>query len=375
MPDMQTDDERFMRMALELAQLGRGSVEPNPMVGAILVRDGQELGRGWHREFGGPHAEVEALAATREAGHDPRGATIYVTLEPCCHQGKTPPCTEALIEAGVARVVVAMTDPDARVSGQGLKQLQDAGVEVTEGVHEADARRLLAPYIKLRSRRRPWVICKWAQTTDGHIALPEGAGRWISGEAARAYVHELRSLCEGILVGIATVVADDPLLTNRSGRGGQPVRVVLDSRLQIPQHCRLMQTTRTAPLLVATTRSGAAANPQGVEELRGAGAEVLELPGGKSGVDLEALLEELGRREWTRLLVEGGARVLESFIYSGMADELLAFVAPRKLKVPAAGKGNLPRFDIERVRSDLSLETARPLPLGDDTLLRFLLTQ
>jgi diaminohydroxyphosphoribosylaminopyrimidine deaminase/5-amino-6-(5-phosphoribosylamino)uracil reductase len=247
-------DESFMRRALDLARKGLGEVEPNPMVGAIIVRDGRILGEGWHQKFGGPHAEVEALSAAKTAGRDVRGATMYVTLEPCSHHGKTPPCTSAVLAAGIGRVVVAMEDPDEHVRGRGLAQLREAGVEVKCGLCEAEARELLAAYIKLRTRRRPWVICKWAQTADGYLALPAGEGRWISGEQSRQKVHELRACCDGICVGSGTVLADDPLLTNRSGRGRQPVRVVLDARLRTPSDSRLIATaSAVSPVLLVTT--------------------------------------------------------------------------------------------------------------------------
>ncbi len=356
---MQNRDEHFMRAALECAAFGLGVVEPNPMVGAVIVRDGREIARGWHRAFGDPHAERDALAAA--AGADVTGATMYVTLEPCCHTGKTPPCTDAILEAGIARVVVAMEDPDENVSGRGIAILRKAGVEVTVGVCEAEARELLAAYVKLRTQGRPWVICKWAQTADGYLALPARQGRWISGQASRDRVHEIRSWCDGILVGAGTVLADDPLLTNRSGMRKQPVRVVLDSKLRTPSDCQLVRTAGEFPVLVVTT---AAAPSDRAGELRDAGVEVLELPSRDEGVDLDALLDELGRRRWTYLLVEGGTTVLESFTSTGLADELLVFVAP--IEVGDEGEG-LPRFDI----AELDVEPAEETVLGDDVLRRY----
>ena len=360
---MQNRDEQFMRTALEYAVQGRGAVEPNPMVGAIIVRDGEEIARGWHRAFGGPHAEREALAAAAASGADVTGATMVVTLEPCCHTGKTPPCTDAILEAGIARVVVAMADPDENVSGRGIAVLRDAGVEVTVGVCEAEARELLAAYVKLRTQGRPWVICKWAQTADGYLALPPRKGRWISGQASRTRVHEIRSWCDGILVGAGTVLADDPLLTNRSGAGKQPVRVVLDSHLRTPPDSNLVRTAGESPVLVVTS---AAAPSDRADELRTAGVEVIELPSRDEGVDLDALLDELGRRRWTYLLVEGGTTVLESFTSTGLADELLVFVSPIEGGEDAMG---LPRFDI----ADLDVECTEEIVLGDDLLRRCVL--
>jgi len=363
---MADPDAHFMNVALDCAAAGRGAVEPNPMVGAVIVRDGVELGRGWHERFGGLHAERNALAA---AGDDLRGATMYVTLEPCCHQGKTPPCTGAILAAGIARVVVAMTDPDENVAGRGIEILRGAGVQVDVGVCGERAAELLGAYCKLRTRGRPWVMCKWAQTSDGYLALPPGSGRWVSGDESRARVHEIRSWCDGILVGIGTVLADDPLLTDRSeipNRGRQLTRVVLDSHLRIPAGSQLVATADRTPVLVATT---ATADPQTADALRSAGVELIELPAAGAGLDLEALLDELGRRQWTYLLVEGGPKVLGSFIYSHLADELLVFVSPRTAR-PSGDP--LAAFDIAELAKRLELGAPTETPSGRDVLLRYL---
>ena len=372
-----------MTLALELAAGGRGSVEPNPMVGAVLVREGSagspqvELARGWHRQFGGPHAEIECLSAAQAAGlgDQVRGATLYVTLEPCCHHGKTPPCTDALIAAGIRRVVVAVEDPDPRVAGRGITALKAAGIEVTVGVCRDQARRLLAPYVKLRTAHRPWVICKWAQTAEGLLALPPGLGRWISSAESREHAHRLRGLCQGVCVGVGTVVADDPLLTNRSGTGPQPLRIVLDASLRTPRTCRLVATASQSPVLVATTSAALAGQGHIAEELTRAGAEVLALPQaagspGRPHVDLGALLDELGRREHTYLLVEGGAEVLRSFISARLADELWAFVCP-----PAGRQapGPLPRLDIAEIVRALDLSAPVEQSFGPDRLERYVL--
>ncbi|MDP7162182.1 MAG: bifunctional diaminohydroxyphosphoribosylaminopyrimidine deaminase/5-amino-6-(5-phosphoribosylamino)uracil reductase RibD [Phycisphaerae bacterium] len=372
---MSTEDDRFISLALDCAAVGRGKVEPNPMVGAVIVRDGRELSRGWHRRFGGPHAEREALEAARKCGLDVRGATMYVTLEPCCHRGKTPPCTDAIIEAGIARVVAAMLDPDEKVDGQGLEALRVGGIEVDVGVCESAARQFLGGYVKLRTRKRPWVICKWAQTADGYLSVPSAPEAWISGPAARRRVHEIRSWCDGILVGVETVLADDPRLTDRSGRGSdnnKPVRVVLDAKLRTPLESQLVVTARRIPVLVVAASGAAAARPQAAEALRGAGVELLELPAAAAGVDIEALLDELGRRQWTYLLVEGGPRVLGSFVYGHLADELLAFVSNVELgRAPAAAV----RFDIAEVRERLGLHSGAETQFGPDVLLRYVLRQ
>ena len=360
-----------MRRALELARRGRGAVEPNPTVGAVVVRDGRVIGEGWHKAFGGPHAEVEAIAAVRSAGHDPAGATMYVTLEPCCHQGKTPPCTDAIIAGGIARVVAAMEDPDPQVAGGGLAALRAAGVEVACGVLEAQARELLAAYVKLRTTGRPWVICKWAQSLDGRIATFTGDSKWISSEQSRGRVHELRGRCDGVCVGVGTVRADDPLLTNRSGSGRQPARVVLDESLEMPLDCKLLAGTDVSPVIVVA-RQGADAAAS--EALTGAGAEVLALPAAPGGVDLAALLDELGRRRWTCLLVEGGGGVLGSFIGQGLADELLVFVAPR-LVGGTRSPGPVDWGDVEAIEQAMALPAPRVEQIGPDVLLRYVLNE
>ena len=362
---------RFMARALELARRGRGSVEPNPTVGAVVVRDGRVIGEGWHKAFGGPHAEVEAIAAARSVGHDPAGATMYVTLEPCCHQGKTPPCTDAIAAAKIARVVAAMEDPDPQVAGGGLAALRAAGVEIACGVLEAQARELLAAYVKLRTTGRPWVICKWAQSLDGRIATFTGDSKWISSEQSRGRVHELRGRCDGVCVGVGTVRADDPLLTNRSGSGRQPARVVLDESLEMPLDCKLLASADVSPVIVVA-RQGADAAAS--EALTGAGAEVLALPAAPGGVDLAALLDELGRRRWTCLLVEGGGGVLGSFIGQGLADELLVFVAPR-LVGGTRSPGPVDWGDVEAIEQAMALPAPRVEQVGPDVLLRYVLNE
>lgn len=371
MPAM-TQDETFMDRALELAVRGRGAVEPNPMVGAVIVRDGVEIAAGWHRRFGGPHAEVEALSAARASGADVRGATVYVTLEPCCHQGKTPPCTGALIAAGVGKVVAAIEDVDARVAGNGFAQLREAGIEVVCGVREEQARRLLRAYIKLRTQARPWVICKWAQTSDGYLLFPPGdERRWISCDAARRKVHEIRSFCDGVLAGIQTVLHDDPLLTNRFGEGRQPARLVLDAELRTSPTCNLLKTRETSPVIVVTAEQSLTKHAVQADALRRAGAEVLALPAKDGLLGLAELLDELGRRQWTYLLVEGGARVHRSFIEQGLADELLVFVSPAGLD--GRNLPLLPRLDIRSLQPTLPIAEFEQYTLDHDRVYHAIL--
>lgn len=336
-----------MRRALELAERGRGQVEPNPLVGAVLVRNGQLAGEGWHRRYGQAHAEIHALAAAGEAA---RGATLYVTLEPCCHHGKTPPCTEALLRAGITRVVAAMSDPFPQVAGRGAELLRAAGVLVEIGLGLAEARRLNAPYLKLLATGRPYVHAKWAMTLDGKIATRTGDSRWISNSTSRRRVHELRGRMDAILVGIGTALADDPLLTVRPPGPRMALRVVLDSRARLPPTCRLAQTARTTPTLIVTAGETA-------PHLQALGCEILPLPSEAARPSLPALLDELGRRRLTNVLVEGGAEVLGSFLDASAIDEVHVFIAPRlvggaEAKTPMSGHG------AETIQTALSLAEA-----------------
>ncbi|RIK73618.1 MAG: bifunctional diaminohydroxyphosphoribosylaminopyrimidine deaminase/5-amino-6-(5-phosphoribosylamino)uracil reductase RibD [Planctomycetota bacterium] len=314
-----------MARALELAARGEGLVEPNPMVGCVLVRDGAVVGEGWHRRFGAPHAEVEAL---REAGGAARGATAYVTLEPCDHLGKTPPCTAALLEAGVVRVVVACQDPNPQVNGRGLARLQAAGVAVQVGVLAGEAASLLAPFIKLMTQRRPWVIAKWAMTLDGKLATVAGDSRWISDEPSRAVVHRLRGRVDAIIVGRGTAARDDPALTARPAGPRLATRIVLDSQATLPVSSQLVRTASQAPVLVA---AAADAPSERCHALRSSGVEVWQASrAAASPADRWAeLLDELGRRQMTNVLVEGGSTVLGALFDAGALDELHVFLAPK----------------------------------------------
>jgi diaminohydroxyphosphoribosylaminopyrimidine deaminase/5-amino-6-(5-phosphoribosylamino)uracil reductase len=336
-------DTIWMQRALELAERGRGAVEPNPLVGAVVVREGVVLGEGWHQRYGGPHAEIHALAAAGEAA---RGATLYVTLEPCCHHGKTPPCTDAILKADIVRVVAGMQDPFPPVSGRGADILRTAGVQVVIGVGEEQARRLNAPYLTLLGKLRPHVHCKWAMTLDGKMATRTGDSKWISGEGSRRRVHELRARMDAILVGIGTVLADDPLLTARPPGPRVATRIVLDSQSRLPASSQLVQTAAQIPTLVATCRSGTESSLSGL-------CEVLHLEAVDNRVSLPALLAELGRRRMSNLLVEGGAAVLGSFLDARLVDEVHVFIAPRL----AGGAGALTPagLGVERIADALQV--------------------
>jgi diaminohydroxyphosphoribosylaminopyrimidine deaminase/5-amino-6-(5-phosphoribosylamino)uracil reductase len=353
-------DEYFMGLALKLAAKGAGWVSPNPMVGAVVVREGVVVGQGWHRRYGGSHAEVEALKA---AGSLARGATVYVTLEPCNHHGQTPPCTEALLAAGVGRVVAATPDPNRRVSGGGAPFLRGKGVQVEMGLLAAEVRRLNEAWFTWVERGLPLVIIKAACSLDGKIATRTGDSQWLTGETARAFGHRLRHECDAILVGIGTVSADDPQLTTRlpRRRSKDPIRVVLDSRLRIPETARLLHLNSQAPTWIATTPTAPQDKIQALQEL---GAEILVLPEEGGRVALKPLLEELGRQRVQSLLVEGGAEVLGSFLDQGLAAKFYFFYAPKILggkdAYPAvAGRGAARLAEAHQAR-DLTLRRLGP---------------
>jgi diaminohydroxyphosphoribosylaminopyrimidine deaminase/5-amino-6-(5-phosphoribosylamino)uracil reductase len=364
-----------MARALELAERGRGWVEPNPLVGAVVVAGDRLVGAGWHQRYGEAHAEVHALGAAGEAA---RGATLYVTLEPCCHHGKTPPCTDTLLRVGVRRVVAAMLDPFPEVAGRGVAQLLAAGVTVEVGLGEAEARRLNAPYLKLLTTGLPYVHAKWAMTLDGKICTRTGASQWISGEPARRQVHELRGRMDAILIGVGTALADDPLLTARPPGPRTPARIVLDSRCRLPTASRLARTAREAPVLIAAVMPSAPREAPSAEALKELGCEVLYLPSLNDLPDVRALLAELGRRRMTNILVEGGAAVLGSFLDAGAIDEIHVFLAPRLIggiaaKSPIGGLGvstlgealTFSDWTSQRVGEDLLLHGRRAVDTGE----------
>lgn len=348
-------DLDFMNRALELAERGRGFVEPNPLVGAVVVREGRIVGEGWHEKFGQAHAEVNAM---HRAGDAARGATLYVTLEPCCHHGKTPPCTDAILRAGVRRVVAAMSDPFPAVAGKGLTILREAGVDVATGIGGPAALRLNAPYLTLLRAGRPWIHGKWAMTLDGKIASFTGSSKWITSEAARAKVHNLRGHMDAIVIGRGTLVADDPLLTARPPGPRIATRIVLTSgKEELPNDCQLLRTSDQAPVMVVTSLAGA--KTLGAWTQRG--AEIV----GLDKLDIASLLAELGRRRMTNVLVEGGAGVLGSFLDAGFIDEVHAFIAPKliggaRALSPIGGEG------IERMSDALLIGEMNAESVGDD---------
>ncbi|MBI2294212.1 MAG: bifunctional diaminohydroxyphosphoribosylaminopyrimidine deaminase/5-amino-6-(5-phosphoribosylamino)uracil reductase RibD [Betaproteobacteria bacterium] len=329
------EDHSYMAQALQLAQRGLYTTTPNPRVGCVIVRDGAVVGEGWHERAGAPHAEIHALAA---AGDRARGATAYVTLEPCHHHGRTPPCDEALIAAGVARVVAAMRDPDPRTAGLGLKRIIQAGVVTASGVLEHEAREVNIGFVSRLTRGRPWVRMKIAASLDGKTALLNGKSRWITGEAARTDGHHWRARACAVLTGIGTVRDDDPQLTVRAvDTPRQPRRVVVDSRLETPLTARILAG---GGVLIAC----AVEDKTKIGQLQNQGAEVIVMPNGAGKVELPALMQELGRREINELHVEAGCKLNGSLINEGCVDELLLYFAPCLIGERARGMAELPEL-------------------------------
>jgi diaminohydroxyphosphoribosylaminopyrimidine deaminase/5-amino-6-(5-phosphoribosylamino)uracil reductase len=343
-------DYKYMAQALRLAEKGLYSTSPNPRVGCVLVRDGRVVGSGWHERAGAPHAEINALAA---AGEGARGATAYLTLEPCSHHGRTPPCADALIKAGVARLVAAMEDPNPLVSGRGNAKLRDAGIEVQTGLMAADSRALNIGFIARMSRGRPWVRIKIAASLDGKTALNNGASQWITSEAARRDGHRLRARSCAIMTGIGSVLADNPRLTVRHlETSRQPLRVVVDSRLEIPVDARLL---RGAGELVFT----ATASEGTIGALHEVGARVIVLPDQNDNVDLAAMMRKLADFEINEVLVEAGWRLNGALINAGLVDELVIYLAPYLIGDAARGMLKLPELADLQGKRALSIEDMR----------------
>lgn len=356
--------EDYMGMALELAAKGAGYVSPNPMVGAVVVKDGRVVGHGYHKAVGGPHAEVNAID---DAGDQAKGATLFVTLEPCNHQGRTPPCTRKIIDTGIRQVVVAMADPNPHVAGGGNAFLKSRGVDVTCGVCEAEAVALNESFIKYIRSQQPFVVLKMAATLDGRIATRTGDARWVTGPQARAFVHQLRHEMDAIMVGAGTVVADDPELTSRleKGHGVDPIRIVLDTHLNICPDIRMLNLSSDSKTLIVC---GPDAPVDKMTRLKDKGADIIGVPLKDGRIDLEILMERLGAKDITSLLVEGGARVAGSALKAGIVDKVHYFYAPKILGgedgIPmCAGQGP------EKMNDCMPLRDAHVSRVGDDILV------
>ena len=355
--------EHWMQIALDLARLGVGRVNPNPLVGAVIVKDGRVIGQGYHAIYGGPHAEREALTVCTE---DPRGATMYVTLEPCCHHGKQPPCTDAILESGISTVVIGSADPNPKVAGGGVAALRAGGVTVIEGVLREHADALNTRFFHYIQNKTPYVVMKYAMTADGKIATVTGASRWISGEVSRAHVHETRGALSAAMVGVGTVLADDPLLTCRLPHGRNPLRVICDSRLSIPLDSQIVTTARDVPTLIVCHT----ADPERARPLEAAGCRVLPLPGPDGRVDLKKLMETLHTEGIDSVLSEGGAALNYSLLAADLVQRLQIYIAP-KLFGGATAKGPVGGQGVSLPDQAFQLGQTTVTPLGEDLLLEY----
>lgn len=354
--------EEYMRQALTIAAYGAGRTSPNPLVGAVIVHNSRIVGQGWHRKAGTPHAEIHAL---KQAETFAKGATMYVTLEPCAHYGRTPPCCQAIIDAGIKQVIIAILDPNPLVSGKGLEKLRDAGIEVITGVLEKEAYTLNEVFFKWITTKLPFVVLKTAMTLDGKIATSSGQSQWITSTASREYVHKMRDIYDSILVGIDTILADDPSLTMRLGEGGKnPIRIIVDSMARTPITAKVI-TDRLAPTIIAVTTNAPAVK---VAALKAAGAEVITINIMAGQVNLHDLLICLSQKNITSVFVEGGATINYSFMKENLIDKVHVFVAPKLVggksaATPIGGVG------IKNLSEACRLEQMKPQMIGKDILI------
>lgn len=360
---MEDSDERYMKLALRLAEKARGRTSPNPMVGAVIVNNGQIVGRGYHQKAGTPHAEIHAIA---KAGSKAKGSTIYVNLEPCSHYGRTSPCTQAIIQAGISRVVMAMLDPNPKVNGKGKEILEKHGIEVKSGVLEKEARELNEVFIKYITTGLPFVILKSAMSLDGKIATVTGQSKWISSEESRKMVHKIRNEVDAILIGIGTVIKDNPSLTTRlpDGSGRDCIRIVLDSNARIPLDSKILNIQSNTKTIIVVTKN---APPDKISELKRY-AEILTVADINGRIDLQDLMVKLGRMEITSVLIEGGSEVNASALNQRVVDKIMIFIAPkiiggRKAIGPIGGDGILEISEAIKV-DNLSLSK-----VGEDILI------
>ena len=357
------NDEFYMRRALELAALGRGYTNPNPMVGAVIVKGGRIIGEGYHERYGQLHAERNALKNCMES---PEGATIYVTLEPCCHHGKTPPCTDAIIESGIKKVVIGMLDVNPIVAGNGVKILEDHGIEVVTGILEDECRKLNRIFIKYITEKLPYVVMKYAMTSDGKIATVTGESKWITGASSRENVHRTRHALMGIMVGVGTVITDDPMLDCRlEGGGKDPVRIICDSNLRTPLSSRVVTTASENRTIIATVSEDISK----IKEYEDKGVEVIRTSSDKGRVDLKELMKILGEKGIDSILLEGGAQLNFSALEAQIVDEVHTYIAPKifggNAKTPVGGEGIgnineaviLKPFNVSKYDEDIFVES------------------
>lgn len=362
-------EEQFMKRAIELAKQGSGWTAPNPLVGAVVVKNGRVIGEGYHRKYGELHAERNALAACSE---DPAGATLYVTLEPCCHCGKTPPCTEIIIEKKIAKVVIGSRDPNPKVAGKGARILREHGIEVVEDYMREACDALNPVFFHYITTKTPYVVLKFAMTLDGKIATRTGASKWITGEAARNHVHQLRGRYAGILAGIGTVLADDPMLNCRIDGAHQPLRIILDSHLRIPMGSRLVRSAKEYPLLIVCNEStrDREEGTNRIQKLEEAGAKVWTLPEKNGHPDLNVLMQRLGEEKIDSVLIEGGGTVNEAALKAHIVHHVYAYIAPKifggeDAKTPVEGSG------IRLPQECANLRLAKITVLLNDMLLEY----
>ncbi len=362
-------EEQFMKRAIELAKQGAGWTAPNPLVGAVVVKNGRVIGEGYHRKYGELHAERNALAACSE---DPAGATLYVTLEPCCHYGKTPPCTEIIIEKKIAKVVIGSRDPNPKVAGKGARILREHGIEVVEDYMREACDAMNPVFFHYITTKTPYVVLKFAMTLDGKIATRTGASKWITGEAAREHVHRLRGRYAGILAGIGTVLADDPMLNCRIDGAHQPLRIILDSHLRIPMGSRLVRSAKEYPLLIVCNESNRdrEEGASRIGKLEEAGATVWTLPEKNGHPDLNVLMKRLGEEKIDSVLIEGGGTVNEAALKAHIVHHVYAYIAPKifggeDAKTPVEGSG------IRLPQECANLRLAKITVLLNDMLLEY----
>jgi len=357
--------EIFMRQALELAARARGRTSPNPMVGAVIVKSGKIIGEGYHHQAGTPHAEIHAI---NSAGENAKGAELYVTLEPCCHRGRTPPCTKAVIQAGISTVIMAMHDPNPLVAGKGKAELEANGITVNSGLLEQEARKLNEFYIKYITTGLPFVMLKSAMSLDGKIATYTGKSKWITSEISRRKVHELRDAVDAILVGVGTVIADNPSLTTRlmDKEGKDAIRIIVDSQARIPLPSRVLHLDSTTPTLIVVTPK----TPEDkISRLKTVGAEVIVIPERNDGkVNLKALMETLGRRKVTSVMIEGGSEINASVLKEGIADKVMMFIAPKFIGGKTA-PGPIGGQGIEQLSNSIELQNIQVAKMGEDILV------
>ena len=354
-------DRQYMKMALELAQKGMGFTAPNPMVGAVIVKNGRIIGQGYHRKYGELHAEREALAVCTE---EPKGASIYVTLEPCCHYGKQPPCVNAILEAGIRRVIIGSSDPNPLVAGKGIRILKDHGIEVTENILKEECDKLNEAFFYYIQNKKPYVVMKYAMTMDGKIATYTGESKWVTGEAARIHVQEQRLKYTGIMVGVGTVLADDPMLTCRLENSRNPVRIICDSHLRTPLTSKIVRTAETIPTILASSSK----DQQKIKNYEELGCQVLYVPEKNGHIDLNRLMELLGAAKIDSILLEGGGSLNWSALESGIVQKVQTYIAPKlfggeEAKTPVEGKG------FPDPASAVLLKNSEIIRLGDDFLI------